>query len=329
MQVTTTDVERMRDALFFEGEAAGRKYGRFWLLLCLAAVIASAGVVADSTATVIGAMIVAPLMTPILGIALAATLTDRSNLRRSILLVLGGATVVVLIGYAVGISTTIPMVAEMNSQVSGRVSPRLIDLLAAMATGAVGAVALCRSDVSDTVPGVAIAISLVPPLAVVGLTMESGAYGEAWGALLLFITNVTAILASGTVIMWVYRVHSHAFMAAANAKPVRRRRVALIIGVMMLIVAMPLGITSWRLARNTALEASIRDAAQTWGEPQGWSLMTLTRSGDEIVLRMTGPEPVPDPAGLRAELDAAGLAWLTVQVELMPGLFTTLDPHGG
>ena len=63
-----------------------------------------------------------------------------------------------------------------------RVSPRLIDLLAALATGAVGAFAMVRADVSDTLPGVAIAISLVPPLAVVGLSLESGAPEQALGA---------------------------------------------------------------------------------------------------------------------------------------------------
>ena len=65
--LTDVDIKRMRDQLFFEGPERGRRLSRYWLLLPLSAVIASAGVVSDSTATVIGAMIVAPLMTPILG----------------------------------------------------------------------------------------------------------------------------------------------------------------------------------------------------------------------------------------------------------------------
>ena len=69
---------------------------------------------------------------------------------------------VVVIGYLVGLSHAIDVVAATNSQVAGRVSPKLIDLTAALATGVVGAFALVRSDVSDTLPGVAIAISLVP-----------------------------------------------------------------------------------------------------------------------------------------------------------------------
>jgi hypothetical protein len=72
--LTDADIARMRDQLFFEGPERNRRLSRYWLLLPLAAVIASAGVVSDSTATVIGAMIVAPLMTPILGIVLAVVL---------------------------------------------------------------------------------------------------------------------------------------------------------------------------------------------------------------------------------------------------------------
>ena len=201
------DITRMRDQLFFEGPERTRRLSRFWLLLPLAAVIASAGVVSDSTATVIGAMIVAPLMTPILGIVLAVVLADGVNLRRCVLLVVAGAAAVVAIGWLMGLFVPYPIVAATNSQVAARVTPRIVNLVAALATGAVGSVALARSDISDTLPGVAIAISLVPPLAVVGLTLESGAPRESLAAFVLFITNVAAILASGIVVMGLYRVH--------------------------------------------------------------------------------------------------------------------------
>jgi uncharacterized hydrophobic protein (TIGR00271 family) len=324
MHVTPADVERMRDALFFDGASAGPKYSRFWLLLMLAAVIASAGVIADSTATVTGAMIVAPLMTPILGMALAAALTDRRNLRRSILLVLGGTASVIAIGYMLGLLSINPVVAEVNSQVAGRVSPRLIDLVAALATGAVGAFALSRSDISDTLPGVAIAISLVPPLAVVGLTMESGAYAEAAGALLLFVTNVTAILASGTTVFALYGIHRHAAPRTGAAR--RGSRTTIVIVAMVIMVAVPLAVSSVQVARATAQEAAVRSAATSWAEPLGWTLLGLWRTGSDVVLRLTGPEPVPDPTGLRAALDAEGLTQLVVQVELVPGTFATVEP---
>lgn len=167
-------IDHMREAVFFEGPVRSQRLSRFWILLVLASIIASAGVVADSTATVIGAMIIAPLMTPILGTMLGIVLGDRLNLTISIGMVVAGAAAAVAVGYVIGMLVVNDVVAATNGQVAARVTPRLIDLVAALATGVVGSVALVRKDISDTLPGVAIAISLVPPLAVVGLTAEAG-----------------------------------------------------------------------------------------------------------------------------------------------------------
>ena len=117
------DLQRMRDQLFFEGPERNRRLSRFWLLLPLSAVIASAGVVSDSTATVIGAMIVAPLMTPILGIVLAVILTDAKNLRWSVLLVLAGAGAVIALAWILGLFIPYPIVAATNGQVAARITP--------------------------------------------------------------------------------------------------------------------------------------------------------------------------------------------------------------
>src|SRR5690606_36694199 len=110
----------------------------------------------------------APLMVPILGTVLAVVLADRANLWRCLGLVVAGAIAVMAIGWFLGLLTATPVDAATNAQVASRVHPRLVDLAAALATGAVGSIALARDDISDTLPGVAIAISLVPPLAVVG-----------------------------------------------------------------------------------------------------------------------------------------------------------------
>jgi uncharacterized membrane protein len=150
----------MRDALLFDGPERARQLSRFWALLLLAAVIATAGVVTDSTATVIGAMIVAPLMTPILGMVPRRVTVDPRNLRVSFLLVATRACAVVGLGWLLGQLTPVPVVATTNSQVAGRVDATLGGLIAALATGAVGSSAPVRDDVSDTLPGVAIAISL-------------------------------------------------------------------------------------------------------------------------------------------------------------------------
>src|SRR5262245_55102390 len=151
-------------------------------------------------------MIVAPLMIPIQGTMLASVLGDRENVIRSVLLVASAALVAIVIGFLISVLVPNDVTAATNSQVSARVNPNLLDLVAPLATGAVASIALIRRDIADTLPGVAIAISLVPPLTVVGITLEGGAPAQSGGALLLFLTNVTAILAVGSVVMAVYRV---------------------------------------------------------------------------------------------------------------------------
>jgi uncharacterized hydrophobic protein (TIGR00271 family) len=314
--ITTTDLSRMRDHLFFDGPDASRKQSRFWVLLVLATIIASAGVAGDSTATVIGAMIVAPLMTPIMGTVLAIAVGERNNLVRSALMVLGGALVAVALGYVFGLLVPTDIVAETSSQVAGRVNPRLVDLVAALATGLVGAFAQCRADVSDTLPGVAIAISLVPPLVVVGLTLEAGAATEALGALLLFTTNVAAILLAGSVVMVLFGVHRKAAKVAGHE--LNRRNAWLVVGAMVLVIAVPLVGASTRVATQERNRFLIKDVADDWAEAAGWRLVTVDAQALSYTIRVAGSAPAPDPADLEAALDAEGLGGLDIVVYLNP-----------
>jgi uncharacterized hydrophobic protein (TIGR00271 family) len=316
------DITRMRDQLFFDGPERNRRLSRFWLLLPLSAVIASAGVVSDSTATVIGAMIVAPLMTPILGIVLAVVLGDGANLRRCLLLVITGAAAVVGVGWLLGLFVPYPVVAATNAQVAARVTLQLADLVAALATGAVGSVALVRSDISDTLPGVAIAISLVPPLAVVGLTLESGAPRQSLAALLLFTTNVAAILASGIVVMAFYRVRRASGQATAPAS--RYRGAVAIIAALLLAVIVPVWISSDRIYTTAIRQSDVQAVAEHWASGAGWSVTGVDATGDQVLVEATGPNPAPGLAALRHDLNAAGLNGLDVRVSLVPASYKPL-----
>jgi uncharacterized hydrophobic protein (TIGR00271 family) len=313
----------MRDQLLFDGPDAHRKLSRFWILLVLAAVIASAGIVSDSTATVIGAMIVAPLMTPILGSVLSITIGDGRNLLRSLALVVLGAVAVIGVGYVIGLTVPYDVTAATNSQVASRVHPRLIDLLAALATGAVGSFALVRSDVSDTLPGVAIAISLVPPLAVAGITLESGAPHQATGATLLFVTNVGAILLSGLIVMALYRVRETDVLT----EKVRGGRLSLIVVlVFVLAIAAPLAATSRTIARQTIDASSVRAVATKWAKPSGWTIDSVDPDSGGIAVHAAGPPPAPSSSALRADLDAAGLEDVSVHLVLVPQYTIDLPP---
>lgn len=310
------DLQRMRDQLFFEGSDVRRRFSRYWLLLPLSAVIAAAGVVSDSTATVIGAMIVAPLMTPILGVVLAVVLGDGPNLRRCLILLVAGAAVVVGLAWVLGLFVPYPVVAATSSQVASRISPRLVDLVAALATGAVGSVALARSDISDTLPGVAIAISLVPPLAVVGLTLESGAPHQALGAFLLFVTNVVAILASGIVVMALYRVSR-----TASETTTRHTIASGLVGMLLLVVIVPLWINSQHYDRGSIRLTGVEAVATHWASAAGWSVLGVSNVDDKVLVDVTGASPSPSLVELRRELDAAGLGAFEVHVQILAGRF--------
>ena len=322
------DITRMSTSLFVtRRDDERRSWSAFWVLLLLAAVIASAGVVSDSTATVIGAMIVAPLMKPILGTALALVLAQSRQLRDCVLLVLVGAVSVVVIAFALGLAVPTEVTAETNSQVAGRVSPRLIDLIAALATGAVGAFALVRWDVADTLPGVAIAISLVPPLAVVGLTLESGAPEQSLGALLLFATNVAAIIATGTAVLLLYRVRDVAQQGGLTVGRLRGASLVVVV-VTLLLIAVPLTVGSLQVYRQQMTIAAAQPVADAWADAEGWQVVTMSFTGSTLQITALGRPPEADATSLRRDLDEAGLADVDTRVTLVVGGSQDL-PGGG
>lgn len=316
--LTGDDVDRIVDRLYLLDGDSRRKLSAFWVLLALAAVIASAGIVGDSTATVIGAMIVAPLMTPILGTALALVLGHRRHLFANLAFVLGGAVVVVVIGYLIGLVVPGDVVAATNSQVAGRVSPKLIDLIAAVATGLVGAFALIRSDVSDTLPGVAIAISLVPPLAVVGLTLESGAPEESAGALLLFGTNVAAIIATGTLLLAVAGIREATAQRGVAVGLVGRRTVLGVVAAVVL-VAVPLGLGSLRALKDDSLVRRAQPVAASWAAEYGWTITGIDARRGRLHVTALGPLPEASEGQLRSAMDDAGLTGVPIDVTLVIG----------
>lgn len=322
--VSDDDITRMRAQLFLEGPDVRRRVSRFWMLLVLSAIIASAGVAGDSTATVIGAMIVAPLMSPILGIVLAMVLNDRRNLLRCIATVVSAVCAVIVLAFVLGLFNVAMVIAADNAQVASRVSPKLLDLLAALATGVVASVALVRSDISDTLPGVAIAISLVPPLCVVGLTLESGMPDEALGALLLFLANVSAILATGVVTMGIYGLLIRR-TASGRDRPWQRPGV-IIVAAMLVIVAVPLAATSVTIARTSSQEATLLHVADGWAQTRGWTVISVTPDAQGFVVRVIGPPPAPDADLLREDLAEASLGDIPVRLEMVPESRVLLTP---
>jgi uncharacterized hydrophobic protein (TIGR00271 family) len=188
------------DELVPDGEEFRPYLGRFVMLIVLSAGIASFGLLADSAAVVIGAMLVAPLMTPITATA-AATVTARN---RRLLAALGvialGTLAAIAVGYLTArfAGTSFVNAADLPGEVISRTFPGLLDLGIAITAGAAAGYILPRRSTTGALPGVGIAVALVPPLATVGICLAAGADDLAANAFLLYITNLAAIIFSAS-----------------------------------------------------------------------------------------------------------------------------------
>jgi uncharacterized hydrophobic protein (TIGR00271 family) len=172
---------------------------RFYILVAVSTLIASFGLIANSTAVVIGAMLVAPLMTPIFGISLALVRGEPKLLGRAARAEIVGVVAAVTMGFILGLLLgDIDPTHEMLS----RTRPNLFDLIVAVLAGFAGAYALVDEKISPALPGVAIATAIVPPLANSGLCLALGEVRGGIGSFLLFFANFLSILivASGTFI---------------------------------------------------------------------------------------------------------------------------------
>ena len=295
----------------------------FWTMLTLSAVIASAGVLSDSTATVIGAMIIAPLSTPIMGIALAIA---KRQPNRSIAYASSGALLVVLVGLVFSQLLPADYVLLDNSQIASRVSPGVVDMIAALATGLAGAVALARRDVAAVLPGVAIAISLVPPLAVVGVCLGAGSAGLALGALVLFLSNLLAMVLAGTAVFTALGYAEE----TSERRGQSRRRAYVVLALLMVVVLVPLAantVTTYLLNDYTQ---TVRTATRTWIRHTPGATVTGVRTqGLDIVVSVRSPAPLPPTSDLRDALAGEVPGLLGVRVDSSTGQDLEVRPSGG
>ncbi|MFP3454835.1 DUF389 domain-containing protein [Psychrobacter sp. SIMBA_152] len=172
----------------------------YFIMNILSAIIASYGLVTNSAAVVIGAMLVAMMLGPITGIALAIIDHRMPLLRKSLFTVIIGVSLVVLVGFIVGwLHKDQPLTAEILS----RTQPTSMDLMIALAGGTAGAYAMVSPHLSVAVVGVAVATALVPPLAASGILLANGEMQLGLGALLLAATNILAIQFTNALVLWV------------------------------------------------------------------------------------------------------------------------------
>lgn len=175
----------------------------FYAMVAVSTTIAAYGLLSNSTAIVIGAMLVAPLMGPIFGVALSLSSGDRSLLRSSLTAEAAGVFISVLIALIIG---SLPLRAGFGSEIIARTHPTIYDIIVAVASGIAGAYAMTNPRISPALPGVAISTSLVPPLATCGLCLSAGRFEDALGAFLLFTANFLAIELAAAAVFIVFGI---------------------------------------------------------------------------------------------------------------------------
>ncbi len=278
--------------LFFEGEKRSRQVVNFAVLLSLATVIATYGVITDSTASVIGAMIVAPLMTPIMASAASISMGASKRVVSSLILVILGVISVILIAMVLTAIVPGQMVSlTQNPQITSRVNPGLLDFIIALAAGAAGAFAIGRQEIADSLAGVAIAISLVPPLCVVGITLFHGGFSEAGGAFLLFLTNFIAILIAGTV-MFGFMGLPKAVKMDMKAETRKKAMAGILVASIILIGVLTVASYQTYTVTNNQIIAS--DVVTGWlGPASSYQVEKVVLSGKRVDVTLLGEGQIP------------------------------------
>lgn len=208
--------------------------------------IATLGLLSNSTAVIIGAMIVAPLMLPIRSLAFAALVGHGVLYRKSVLAIIVGTLVSVALACFLGWIVAIP---EFGSEVTSRSQPTLIDLGIALAAGAIAGFAKVEPKIASSLAGTAIAVALMPPVCVIGLGISQFNWSLSIGAALLYVTNLLGITLSCMLI----------FLLTGFASLRLGRKALIRTAVFTGILIVPLGISFIRLAQQQQLEILIQD----------------------------------------------------------------------
>jgi len=257
----------------------------FFVLMALSTTIASVGLIQDSSAVVIGAMLVAPLMTPLLGLGLALVQGNPVLAKISGRAILLGLVVSLAVAVAVGLVT--PAFGEPTRQMLGRGRPGVLDLVVAFAAGLAAAYASARPGLLAALPGVAIAAALVPPIATSGLALALGNLDLAANALLLFIINTFVIVLGATASLWA--------VGLRNIKRIARWRMILGGSVVAVSIVLVVLLTVRPVAAPLAegVPADLVDIIErTLGDELGLEEVSVAYDevGVQIIVRVVGPD---------------------------------------
>jgi uncharacterized hydrophobic protein (TIGR00271 family) len=296
-------------------------------MLLLSVAIATFGILQDSTAVVIGAMLIAPLMTPIIGTAAGAVNGWPKRITASLGMIAAGVSASIGLAFVIGAWAPQLIPLASNSQVTSRVSPNIIDMGIALAAGAAGAFANVNKRVSASIAGVAIAVALVPPLGVVGLTLHAGMLGDALGAFLLFLTNLVSIILAAMI---VFGLTGFAPISRMKENANEIKRVAITVSIAAILIAIPLAFTVSSVITTATHQANAQKAAEEWLEDSpALELFRVEVKGSDVSIVVTGPQNIPPIQDLEDALSESVGKPVTVEVEHIPAIVVIYSDADG
>ena len=300
-ELTPERREEVAGVLFGEGQPRRSFLFSFALLQVLAVLLAVFGMLADSAAVVIGAMLVAPLMTPVLAISAALVLGRPKRQTHSIGLVavasVGSVAIAWLLAWVLPIESPV-----LPDELLARTSPKILDLGVALAAGTAGAYATVRKEVNAALPGVAVAVALVPPLAAIGISLAVDRGDLAAGALLLYLTNLVAIVLAGAVVFLLTGF-------APRREVVRQQRrvrfglTTALVGVIAVLV--PLVIQTRQVIVDATATSTAADLVESWLADTGIQLTGLELEDGRLTVDVAGQRRPPEPEQLASDLAEA------------------------
>ncbi len=220
----------------------------YLVLIISSCLIATLGLLIDSAAVIIGAMIIAPLMLPLRGLSFAALEGDLKLLLSSFTSIATGTLLAVVSSCLVGLAIGLP---SFGNEFLSRTQPNLIDLLIAVVAGGISGYAKIRPAIGDAMPGTAISVALMPPLCVVGLAMSVGEWEAGRGAALLFLTNLIGINLACLIV--------YILAGYAGSNELGRNLSWGVSVILIAFLALPLGISFWQLVNQANVNDSIKE----------------------------------------------------------------------
>ena len=259
----------------------------FIVLSIGASLISTLGLLADSPAVVIGAMVVAPWIMPLRAATFAILLGEVRLLGRSLRTLLVGVSITTLLSFILGWLAGLP---QLGSEVLTRTMPNLLDLGIALVAGGLATYAKLRSDAVSSLAGTAIAVALVPPVCVMGLLLSHQRWSDAYGAGLLFTTNLLGILTGGLVLM--------AWKDSEFRHVLRRSRLSVASFTLTGMLLIPLGGSFIGLLRQGEVEETVRKIlvkeTLTFSDPELVDIQQIDIDWDKeqirIIVRVTDPD---------------------------------------